>query len=301
MKSLVSIAFLASLALFGRVSAQSAKTTSTYIGYTLSQTGAGGNAIYDTASTNSSNVSTTTSPDVFLNATVHVGEIDLLVANLTAQVNLAAQVLKLLDFNAGVTASINKVQLLIQNVSAFVTLEARLENLVLMIDDVLDSIDLNPVLATLGSDLGQITNATTSLINSTTGAASNLLGRSVPFQFKLAENILYSVNNYQGNTHRNRILAQNGDIVDQYLDNDGVLHSTTTVGNYATDMTFNGHNQTITLSNGQVEYGLQYEYAPIPGLFAVCEIYVNTAGQVQSTRVISEVEGGGESTIAGEL
>jgi len=292
---------LASFSLFEIASAQTASTTSTYIGYTLSQTGAGGNAIYDTASTNSSNVSTTTSPDVFLNATVHVGEIDLLVSNLTAQVNLAAQVLKLLDFNAGVTVEVSKVRLLIQNVSAFVTLEARLENLVLMIDDVLSSIDLNPVLATLGTDLGQITNDTTSLINSTTGAASNLLGRNVPFQFKLAENILYSVNNYQGDAHRNRILAQNGDIIDEYLDNDGVLHSTTIVGNYATDMTFNGRNQTVTLSNGQVEFALQYEYHPIPGLFAVAEIFVNAAGQVQSTRVISEVEGGGDSTIAGEL
>lgn len=298
MKSLIPLAILASLSL---VSAQSPSTTSTYIGYNLTQTGEGGNAIYDTASTNSSNVSTTTSPDVFLNATVHVGEIDLVVSNLTAQVNLAAQVLKLLDFNAGVTASINKVELLIKNVNAFVTLEARLENLVLMIDDVLNSIDLNPVLATLGTDLGSITNATTSLIDSTTGAASSLLGRSVPFQFKLEDNILYSVNNYQGNTHRNRILVQNGNIVDQYLNNDGVVQSTTTVGSYLTDMTFNGHNTTITLSDGQFEFGLQYEYHPIPGLYAVCEIYVNAAGQVQSTRVISEVEGGGESTIAGEL
>src|SRR5579871_2697230 len=102
----------------GVVHAQS--TTSTYIGYTLTQSGSSGNAVYDTASTNSSNVSTTNSPDVFLNATVHVGEIDLLVANLSAQVNLAAEVRSLLTFNAGVTASIEKVQLLIQNVSAFV-------------------------------------------------------------------------------------------------------------------------------------------------------------------------------------
>lgn len=299
MKSLFSIAAFASLSFLSTVSAQS--TTSTYIGFNLNSTGEPDSALYDTASLNNSNVSTTSSPDVFLNATVFVGEIDLLVSNLTAQVNLAAQVLKLLDFNAGVTASVNKVQLLIQNVSAFVTLEARLENLVLMIDDVLSSIDLNPVIATLGSDLNQITNATTGLINSTTVAASSLLGRSVPYQFKLDDNILYSVNNYQGNTHRNRILAQNGNIVDQYLNNDGVVQSTTTVGNYATDMTFNGHNTTITLSNGELEYGLQYEYHPIPGLYAVCEIYVNAAGEVQSTRVISEVDGGGDSTITGEL
>lgn len=46
------------------------------------------------------------SPDVYLNASVSVGEISILVANLTAKVNLDAQVLSLLYFNAGVTASV---------------------------------------------------------------------------------------------------------------------------------------------------------------------------------------------------
>jgi hypothetical protein len=64
---------------------------------------------------------------------VHVGEIHIEVQNLTAKINLDAQVLQLLSFNAGVDLSIDRVNLLIQNVTAKVILEARLANLVLMI------------------------------------------------------------------------------------------------------------------------------------------------------------------------
>lgn len=49
------------------------------------------------------------------------------------------QVLQLLNFNAGVDASIDRVKLTIQNVSASVLLEARLGNVVQMVDDVLSS------------------------------------------------------------------------------------------------------------------------------------------------------------------
>ena len=66
-------------------------------------------------------------------ASVSVGEIHIEVQNLTAKINLDAQVLQLLSFNAGVDLSIQRVNLLIQNVTAKVLLEARLANLVLMI------------------------------------------------------------------------------------------------------------------------------------------------------------------------
>ena len=276
------------------VAAQS--TVSNYVGYNLTATGPAGNVIYDTAST-MSNVTVYGPPDVYLNASVHVGEIDLLVKNLTADINLSARVLQLLDFNAGVQASVNKVELLIQNVDARVELEARLGNLVSMIDSILESIDLNPIIATLGNGLDQITNATTGLINSTTGAASTLLERSVLDDPKLENNILYSVNDYQGNSHRNRILAQNGDIEDKFLDNQGVLQSRVVVGNYARDMTATGKNVTINNEDGSVEYALEYEYHPMPGLCATCEIFVDSTGSVKRTKIISEVEGGGDSTV----
>jgi hypothetical protein len=47
---------------------------------------------------------------------MNVGEIDIIVENLTAQINLQAQVLNLLNFNAGADVSINRVSLSIVNV-----------------------------------------------------------------------------------------------------------------------------------------------------------------------------------------
>ncbi|ORY09545.1 hypothetical protein BCR34DRAFT_602802, partial [Clohesyomyces aquaticus] len=85
--------------------------------------------LYDTANTNNNVSALVPEPDVFLNASVHVGEINIEVQNLTAKINLDAQVLQLLSFNAGVDLSIARVRLLIQNVTAKVILEARLANL----------------------------------------------------------------------------------------------------------------------------------------------------------------------------
>lgn len=278
------------LSLTTSVNAQStAATTSGYVGYDLTLTGDPDSAVYDTAST-PANVSTTNPPpDVFLNATVHVGEIDLLVSNLTAEINLSAQVLSLLSFNAGVDVSIDRVNLLIQNVSAHVLLEARLENLVLMINDTLSSIDLNPIIATLGQDVGTIVNDT---VGAVAGAASTLLPRS----FDLAHNILYSINDYSGNTHTNRILTQTGSIVDQSLDNDGNVHSSTVVGSFLTDMTFNGFNHSV-VRDGQVVSELEYVYTPFSGLSVVSAVFINATDAVVGTQVLSESSAGGSSTI----
>jgi hypothetical protein len=104
-----------------------------YIGYRLDQRGDPESAVYETANTNTDadNI-LPEDPDVYLNASVSVGEIDIEVDNITAKVNLQADVLKLLHFSAGVDASIDRVKLTIQNVSAKVELEARLENVVKM-------------------------------------------------------------------------------------------------------------------------------------------------------------------------
>lgn len=104
-----------------------------YIGYHLEQRGDPESAVYETAETNTDVDSILPSdPDVYLNASVSVGEIDIEVDNITAKVNLQADVLNLLHFTAGVDASIDRVKLTIQNVSAKVLLEARLENVVQM-------------------------------------------------------------------------------------------------------------------------------------------------------------------------
>ena len=107
------------------VTAQSSTSSGGYIGYTLLPSNDPESAVYDTASTSGNTSLTVPEPDVFLNATLFVGEISLIVENITAKVNLDAQVLNLLYFNAGVDASIDRVSLLIQNVSAHVILEAR--------------------------------------------------------------------------------------------------------------------------------------------------------------------------------
>ena len=261
-----------------------------YTGYTLSSTNDKSNdVIYSTSST-PANVSTTNPPpDVVLNATVNVGQIDLLVSNLSAKVNLDVQVLQLLQFNAGVVASIDRVTLSISNVSAQVQLEARLANLVTMIKDVLDSVDLNPALATLGQTLNSTLNSTASTLSSSTVSARSL---------NLVDNILYSVNDYSGHTHTNRILAQNGSIIDQSLDNDGNLYAEQVVGYYTDDMTSNGYDQTVT-TNGQEERELQYVYQPYAGFEVISAIFVDAANKVVATQVLSESSGGGSSTVVG--
>jgi len=264
-----------------------------YTGYSLTVTGDEDSTVYETAETDTSNGTSTTPPDVFLNASVSVGEIDITVSNLTAKINLDAQVLSLLQFNAGVDLSINRVALTIQNVSAKVALEVRLENLVIMINDTLSSIDLNPIIASLGSDLGTLVNST--LGGGSTSASSNLSARS----FDLDHGILYSINDYSGNAHTNRVLTQSGDIVDQSLHNDGSVFASRVVGSYWHDMTFTGHERSVLL-NGQNVRELEYSYTPFNGLRVIAAVYLDTQSNVVGTRVLSEIEGGGSSTIGNE-
>ncbi|KAF2810757.1 uncharacterized protein BDZ99DRAFT_288440 [Mytilinidion resinicola] len=263
-----------------------------YIGYSLTQRGDNDDVLYETANTNA-NVSTLDpEPDVYLNATVHVGEIDITVSNLTAKINLDAQVLSLLKLNAGVIAHIDRVFLQIQNVSAKVSLEARLGNLVLMINDILSSLDLNPILATVGNDVGSIVNTT---VGGLTTPSNTLKERS----YNLEHNILYAVNDYSGHTHTNRVLAQNGDIVTESLDDNGELSRVTVTGHYLSDMTFNGYNESTT-ADGKAARRLEYVYVPFNGLSVVSEVFVDESGAVLRTQVLSEASGGGSSSIGGQ-
>ncbi|KAK5404514.1 hypothetical protein LTR06_009661 [Exophiala xenobiotica] len=271
-------------------SSQTVSSGDGYTGYSLSVSGDGDSAVYETDNTDTSNGAATTPPDVFLNASVSVGEIDITVSNLTAKINLDAQVLSLLQFNAGVDLSINRVALTIQNVSARVELEARLENLVIMINDTLNSIDLNPILATLGQDVGTLVNDT---LSTATSSTSDLSARG----FDLDQGILFSVNNYQGNTHKNRILDQAGNIVDQSLHNDGQIYQSEIVGSYWHDMTFTGIEKSVVL-NGENVRELEYSYTPYNGLSIIAAIFLDTQSNVVGTKVLSELEGGGSSTIS---
>jgi len=272
-----------------------------YIGYSLTERGDADSILYETENTIVGDTAAASSaqppPDVFLNASLSIGEIDIDVQNLTAQINLAAQVLNLLSFNAGVDVSVNRVDLQIQNVTAKVLLEARLGNLVSMINSVMDSLDLNPVLATLGNDVGSIVNTT---VGAVSGAAATIAKREDAEAYNLAHNILYSVNDYSGNTHTNRILTQTGSIVDQSLDNDGNVLGEKVVGDYSTSMSANGFSKTVTY-NGQEVTESQYNYTPLPGVIAIAAVFMDESGTVVGAQVLSELFAGGESTISADL
>ncbi|KAI3548338.1 hypothetical protein CSPX01_03134 [Colletotrichum filicis] len=272
-----------------------------YVGYELNRRGDNESAVYETANTKTGIDTLNPIPDVYLNASVSVGEISIEVQNITAKVNLDAKVLNLLHFQAGVDASIDRVKLGIYNVSAKVELEARLENVVKMVDDVLTSIDLNPIIATLGDTVSDIVNKTVDVVTDpveSSAAASAVAKRDLTF--RLEHNILYSVNDFSGRTHTNRVLAQNGSLFDVYLDNSGNESGRKVVGFYSRDMTFSGHNKTISIDGQVKEFELQYVYAPYPGLEAFSNIYLDTTGKVVRTKIVAEAEGGGTATISND-
>ncbi|OAL03470.1 hypothetical protein IQ06DRAFT_291258 [Phaeosphaeriaceae sp. SRC1lsM3a] len=292
-----------------------------YSGYKLDvrQEADDGSVLYETDNTKTSNVTALDpTPDVLLNASVHVGEIFIGVDNLTAKINLDAQVLKLLEFNAGVDLSIDKVALTIQNVTAKVYLEARLGNLVKMVGDVLDSIDLNPVIAELGNGLGSIVGDVGDLVgnigdglgggsgsgNGTSGGNGTSSGgnanakRDNDFhQFDLLNNILYSINNFEGNTNKRVVLAQNGDIVEQTINNYGTISGQSVIGDYLMSMRFNGFNESVTYK-GQEVWEEEYIYEPFAGLYSISGIFKSkSTGAVLGTQLLAEARGGGNANI----
>ncbi|KAF6821097.1 hypothetical protein CMUS01_11455 [Colletotrichum musicola] len=269
-----------------------------YFGYNLERRGDNESAVYETANTKTGIDTLNPIPDVYLNASVSVGEISIEVKNITAKVNLDAKVLNLLHFQAGVDASIDRVKLGIYNVSAKVELEARLENVVKMVDDVLTSIDLNPIIATLGDGVSDIVNKTVDAITDEDDEASAVAKRDLTY--RIENGILYSVHDFEGRRHTNRVLAQNGSMFDVFLNNNGEETGRRVAGYYSRDMTFSGHNRTIAVDGQVKEFELQYIYAPYPGLEAFSNIYVDTTGTVVRTKIVAEAEGGGTATISND-
>lgn len=183
---------------------------------------------------------------------------------------------------------------MIENVKAKVLLEARLENLVKMITNVLDSIDLNPIIATLGEGVGEVLNSTGDAIGDLTGSLEKR-----GLSYELEHGILYSKNNYRNDKHTNFVLAQNGDIVAEQLDNDGNALGQRVVGNYKDDMKFNGYEIQVRRDGVEVTER-EYVYAPYTGLMAICAVYTDAAGKVVGTQIIAESSAGGSSTVGGD-
>jgi hypothetical protein len=86
-------------------------------------------------------------PDVLLDVpVVKVDEIDIEVDDLRAQVAVQAEVRDLVDISVGADVELGKVELKIEGVEAQALLKARLDNVALILERVLTSLDRNPEL-----------------------------------------------------------------------------------------------------------------------------------------------------------
>ena len=212
-----------------------------------------------------SGASSSTPPDVYLNVpNLSVGRIELDVDNLQADINLNANVAKLVTINAGVAVSIQKVNITITDVSAQLELIVRLNHLVDIVNRVFQSLDLNPLLISAANNL-------TSILQPVVGAVDGLLGSIT-----------------QGGTQLSFLVDNLGNIVQQVIGANGSPVSSI-VGNYLTNMTATGVTQ--QLQNGLTQK--TYSYSP---LNALVNIVFNTAGQVVQATVVKQSGSGGNST-----
>ena len=124
-------------------------------------------------------------PDVVLNVpNLSVKSIQLNVNQLNAKLALSANALGLVSLNAGVNVTIGDVNLQISGVAAALRLEVRLKSVTQIVDRVLSAIDLNPIIAELGSGLGSTLSNVGSVAGSTvsgaTGTVGSVTGTTVP-------------------------------------------------------------------------------------------------------------------------
>ncbi|KAL5325496.1 hypothetical protein ACEPPN_006622 [Leptodophora sp. 'Broadleaf-Isolate-01'] len=204
-----------------------------------------------------------TAPDVHLNVPdLSVKRIELIVENLSADINLNAQVANLVTINAGVAVSVQKINITIADVEVKLKLIVRLGHLVDIVDRVFKSLDLNPLLVDV---LRDVTSIVTGVISAVDGLLGSVTGPGglVNFLIDNLGNIVQSVVGTAGTT------------VDQI------------VGNYKTNMTETGVVQ--QLGNGQVRK--QYLFG---ALGTLVDIVFNAAGQIlQATAVKPSSTGGG--------
>ncbi|TDZ32626.1 hypothetical protein CTRI78_v011752 [Colletotrichum trifolii] len=214
---------------------------------------------------------TTSAPSSTPPADVHlkvpelsVGRIELDVDNLNAEINLAAEVAKLVTINAGIQIGIEKVNITIADVEAELELVIRLGNLVEIVNRTLASLDLNPLLINVLDTVGDV-------VDDVVGAVDGLLGSIV-----------------NGDSKINFLIDNLGNIV-QEVASGGASQLSTIIGNYQQNMTFTGSQK--VLGNGLVEK--TYEYTPLSSLV---NIVFNTLGQVVRATV---VKGGGSGSGSG--
>jgi len=193
-----------------------------------------------------------------------VKRIELDVNNLSANINLNAQVANLVTVNAGIAVSIRKVNLTITDVGAELELNVRLGHLVDIVNRVFQSLDLNPLLITA------INNVTT-ILETTVAAVDGLLGSVA-----------------QGTSTLNFLIDNLGNIVQQVVGVAGQAVNTI-VGDYSSNMTYTGKQQ--TLQNGLIQK--TYSYGP---LNALVNIVFNSNNQIVSATVVKQDKPGSKGS-----
>ncbi len=190
-----------------------------------------------------------------------VGRIELDVDNIRAEINLAAEVAKLVTLNVGIQIGIEKVNITIAGVHAELELIIRLGHLVDIVNRTLQSLDLNPLLINL-------LDTVTDVVENVIGAVDGLLGSVI-----------------QGNTRLNFLIDNLGNIIQEVVTDAGNILSSI-IGNFQTNMTYTGQSQ--NLGNGLTQK--TYSYSP---LGALVNIVVNGLNQVVQATV---VKGGNTSS-----
>ncbi|KAF5021022.1 hypothetical protein F66182_6953 [Fusarium sp. NRRL 66182] len=220
--------------------------------------GSGSGSATKTGSGQGANPSTNSSPgppDVHLKVPeLSVGRIELNVDNLHADINLNADIARLVQLNAGIQIGIEKVNITIADVEAELELIVRLGNLVEIVNRTLASLDLNPALVNLLDSVGDI-------VEGVIGAVDGLLGSIT-----------------QGDTKLNFLIDNLGNIVQEVTQAGGKAVSSI-IGNYQQNMTFTGQEK--NLANGLLQK--TYEYSE---LSALVDIVFNKAGQIVQVQVV---------------
>ncbi|CAF0826457.1 unnamed protein product [Adineta steineri] len=92
-------------------------------------------------------------PDLWLNIPhLSVDKISLAADNLRASVSVSANIANLVLFNTGVDVTIGKVKLTSTGINTQVQLAVRLDNIVRIISRTMNSLDLNPFLASVSNN-----------------------------------------------------------------------------------------------------------------------------------------------------
>ncbi|TRX93314.1 hypothetical protein FHL15_005893 [Xylaria flabelliformis] len=230
-----------------------------------SETSSDGGSGSGTPTSSTPGASGTSPPDVYLRVPeLHVGRIELDVDDLSADLNLAAQVASLVEINAGVQIGITKVNITIADVDAELELIVRLGNLVEIVNRTLESLNLNPLLINVLDEV-------TDLVGAVVGAVDGLLGSIV-----------------NGDSTINFIIDNLGNIVQEVEGTAGNLLSSI-VGNYEQNMTYTGAQE--ILDGGLIQK--TYSYSP---LNALVNIVFNSLGQVVQAVVVKRNGGGGSTS-----